>query len=167
MDEKVENPELKSIMATDPEHMDEKQLEKFIDAFMNSKLIIPAEVDPNVDLEGLTDEEIVSDEEIDINIIKIEDEEGHEFIPAFTDDEEIEKLDFEVYGLVFETEDLATLLFESLEEYVEGIAINPFSDDSAEIPLETLFTLFDLLDEDLLNEASNLDHHEHDHDHEH
>lgn len=166
MDEKIENPELKAIMETDPEDMDEKQLEKFIDAFMNANLIIPAEVDPNLNLEGLTDEEIVSNEEIDIDIIKIEDEEGNEFIPVFTDDEEIEKLDFEVYGLIFETEDLATLLFESLEEYVEGLAINPFSENSAEIPLETLFTLFDLLDEDLLNEASNFAHnHEHDHEH--
>lgn len=164
MDEKIENPELKAIMETDPEDMDEKQLEKFIDAFINANLIIPAEVDPSVNLEGLTDEEIVSNEEIDIDIIKIEDEEGNEFIPVFTDDEEIEKLDFEVYGLIFETEDLATLLFESLEEYVEGLAINPFSENSAEIPLETLFTLFDLLDEDLLNEASNF---AHDHDHEH
>ena len=164
MDEKIENPKLKAIMETDPEEMDEKQLEKFIDAFMDANLIIPAEVDPNVNLEGLTDEEIVSDEEIDIDIIKIEDEEGHEFIPVFTDDEEIEKLDFEVYGLIFETGDLATLLFESLEEYVDGLAINPFSENSAEIPLETLFTLFNLLDEDLLSEASNLDH---DHEHEH
>lgn len=158
MDEKIENPELKSILEGNPEDMDDEQAEKFLEAFMNAKLIIPAEVDPEADLEGLSDEEIAADEEIDINIIKIEDEDGNEFIPAFTDDEEVEKLDFEVYGLVFETEDLATLLFESLEEYVEGIAINPFTDNSAEIPLETLFSLFDLLDEDLLNEASNLEH---------
>ena len=81
--------------------------------------------------------------------------------------EEVEKLDFEVYGLVFETEDLANLLFESLEEYVHGIAINPFNDNSAEIPLETLFTLFDLLDEDLLEEASNLEHNHEEHNHDH
>lgn len=167
MDEKIENPELKAIMEIDPDQMDDEQLEKFIDTFMNAKLIIPAEVDPEADLEGLSDEEIISDEEIEINIIKIEDEEGHEFIPAFTDDEEVEKLDFEVYGLVFETEDLANLLFESLEEYVHGIAINPFNDNSAEIPLETLFTLFDLLDEDLLEEASNLEHNHEEHNHDH
>lgn len=165
MDEKIENPQLKAIMATDPENMSEEELTVFVESFMAAQLIVPAEVNSDVNLDEMTDEEIALDEEIDINIIKIEDEEGHEFIPVFTDDEEVEKLDFEVYGLVFETEDLAKLLYETIDDDTEGIVLNPFTEFTAEIPLESLFGLFDLEECDDPN-CDNPHHHHHDHDHE-
>ena len=93
MDEKIENPELKEIMAIDPEDMSEEELERFVDAFMNATLIIPAEVNTDKDISALSDEEIALDEEIDITILKLEDEDSdYVFIPAYTDDEELEKL---------------------------------------------------------------------------
>ncbi|MBQ6813580.1 MAG: SseB family protein [Methanobrevibacter sp.] len=165
MDEKIENPQLKAIMATDPENMSEEELTVFVESFMAAQLIVPAEVNSDMNLDEMTDEEIALDEEIDINIIKIEDEEGHEFIPVFTDDEEVEKLDFEVYGLVFETEDLAKLLYETIDDDIEGIVLNPFTEFTAEIPLESLFGLFDLEECDDPN-CDNPHHHHHDHDHE-
>lgn len=165
MDEKIENPQLKAIMATDPENMSEEELTVFVESFMAAQLIVPAEVNSDVNLDEMTDEEIALDEEIDINIIKIEDEEGHEFIPVFTDDEEVEKLDFEVYGLVFETEDLAKLLYETIDDDTEGIVLNPFTEFTAEIPLESLFGLFDLEECDDPN-CDNPHHHHHNHDHE-
>ncbi len=146
MHEKIENPELKAFLENDYE-LNVEEMEKFIEVFMKAKLIIPAEIDSNINLNSSNYEEIDLDEDMDVGLIKIEDEEGNEFIPAFTDDEEVEKADFDFYCLVFETENLANLLFESLEEYVEGIAINPFTDNSAEVPLESLFALFDLLED--------------------
>ena len=55
---KVEFPIVNSLILT-------KQLEKFIDAFMNANLIIPAEVDPSVNLEGLTDSKKLSEKKRD------------------------------------------------------------------------------------------------------
>ena len=171
MDEKIENPELKEIMAIDPEDMSEEELERFVDAFMNATLIIPAEVNTEKDISALSDEEIALDEEIDITILKLEDEDSdYVFIPAYTDDEEVEKLKHElkteIYGLIFETEDLANLLYESYDEDIEGIVINPFTDFTAEIPLESLFELFDFEECDDPN-CTNPNHHHHDHEHDH
>jgi carbonic anhydrase len=76
MDERVENPELKEIMKTRPEEMNEDQLEAFVDAFMEATFIIPAELNSDVEaLEGKTDEEIALDEEIDLEVMRLEDEE--------------------------------------------------------------------------------------------
>ena len=171
MDEKIENPELKEIMAIDPEDMSEEELERFVDAFMNATLIIPAEVNTDKDISALSDEEIALDEEIDITILKLEDEDSdYVFIPAYTDDEEVEKLKHElkteIYGLIFETEDLANLLYESYDEDIEGIVINPFTDFTAEIPLESLFELFDFVECDDPN-CTNPNHHHHEHEHDH
>lgn len=165
MDEKIENPELKAIMAIDPEEMNEDQLNKFVEAFMEATLIVPAEMETDIDIEGMSDEEIALNKEIEITIIKLEDDEGHEFIPAYTDDEEVEKLDFDVYGLIFKTEDLANLLYES-EDELEAVVLNPFTEYSAEIPLDSLFELFDLEECDDPN-CDNPHHHHHDHEHEH
>ena len=77
MDERIENPELKEIMKTKPEEMNEEQLEAFVDAFMEATFIIPAELNSDAEaLEGKTDEEIALDEEIDLEIMKLEDEDG-------------------------------------------------------------------------------------------
>ena len=115
MDERVENPELKEIMKTKPEEMTEEQLEAFVDALMEATFIIPAELNSDIEaLEGKTDEEIALDEEIDLEIMRLEDEDGNVLFPIYTDDDELEKLaeeeDFDIFGLVISTEDLAMLL---------------------------------------------------------
>ena len=127
MDERVENPELKEIMKTSPEEMTEEQLESFVDAFM---------------------EEIALDEEIDIDIMKLEDEEGNVLFPIYTDDDEIEKLaeeeDFDIFGLVISAEDVAQLLYENEGDEFDGVVINPFHENAVELPLEAIFELFDV-----------------------
>ena len=58
--------------------MTEDQLESFVDAFMEATFIIPAELNSDVEaLEGKTDEEIALDEEIDLEVMRLEDEEGN------------------------------------------------------------------------------------------
>ena len=148
MDERVENPELKEIMKTAPEDMSEEQLEAFVDAFMDATFIIPAEL--NSDAEALidkTDEEIALDEEIDLEVMRLEDEDGNVLFPIYTDDDEIEKLadeeDFDVYGLVISAEDLAILLSETEEDEFDGLVINPFHENAIELTLEAIIELFD------------------------
>ena len=140
MDERVENPELKEIMKTRPEEMTEEQLEAFVDAFMEATFIIPAELNSDVEaLEGKTDEEIALDEEIDLEVMRLEDEEGNVLFPIYTDDDELEKLaeeeDFDIYGLVISAEDFAMLLSETEEGEFDGVVINPFHENAVELPL--------------------------------
>ena len=147
MDERIENPELKEIMKTAPENMSEEQLESFVDSFIEATFIIPAELNSDAEaLEGKTDEEIALDEEIDLEIMRLEDEDGNVLFPIYTDDDELEKLaaeeDFDIYGLVISAEDLATLLYETEEDEFDGVVINPFHENAVELPLEAIFELF-------------------------
>ena len=148
MDERIENPELKEIMKTAPENMSEEQLESFVDSFIEATFIIPAELNSDAEaLEGKTDEEIALDEDIDLEIMKLEDEDGEVLFPIYTDDDELEKLaaeeDFDIYGLVISAEDLATLLYETEEDEFDGVVINPFHENAVELPLEAIFELYD------------------------
>ena len=147
MDERIENPELKEIMKTAPENMSEEQLESFVDSFIEATFIIPAELNSDAEaLEGKTDEEIALDEEIDLEIMRLEDKDGNVLFPIYTDDDELEKLaaeeDFDIYGLVISAEDLATLLYETEEDEFDGVVINPFHENAVELPLEAIFELF-------------------------
>ena len=147
MDERIENPELKEIMKTAPENMSEEQLESFVDSFIEATFIIPAELNSDAEaLEGKTDEEIALDEEIDLEIMRLEDEDGNVLFPIYTDDDELEKLaaeeDFDIYGLVISAEDLGTLLYETEEDEFDGVVINPFHENAVELPLEAIFELF-------------------------
>ena len=148
MDERIENPELKEIMKTAPEDMTEEQLEAFVDAFMEATFIIPAELNSDIEaLEGKTDEEIALDEEIDLEIMRLEDEDGNVLFPIYTDDDELEKLaaeeDFNLFGLVISAEDFAMLLSETEEDEFDGVVINPFHENAVELPIEVILELYD------------------------
>ena len=121
MDERVENPELKEIMKTRPEEMTEEQLEAFVDAFMEATFIIPAELNSDVEaLEGKTDEEIALDEEIDLEIMRLEDEDGNVLFPIYTDDDELEKLADEEDEDLKESSQYTNVFFNDDEKLAEN-----------------------------------------------
>ena len=111
-------------------------IEEFVQELKGAKFLIPMEVDEeSIDLDSLgEDEEIELGEDVEFLIIKMEDEDGNEFIPVFTGD--------------FETEDLALLLFdEELDnEKMDSIYINPFTDYPAEMGFYNYLELFDLIE---------------------
>lgn len=149
MDERIENPELKEIMKTAPEDMTEEQLEAFVDAFMEATFIIPAELNSDSEaLEGKTDEEIALDEDIDLEIMKLEDEDGEVLFPIYTDDDELENLaaeeDTNIYGLVIQAEDLAQFLHEIVDDEFDSVIVNPFHENAVELPIEAILELFDI-----------------------
>ena len=149
MDERIENPELKEIMKTAPEDMTEEQLEAFVDAFMEATFIIPAELNSDSEaLEGKTDEEIALDEEIDLEIMKLEDEDGEVLFPIYTDDDELENLaaeeDTNIYGLVIQAEDLAQFLHEIVDDEFDSVIVNPFHENAVELPIEAILELFEI-----------------------
>ena len=98
-------------------------------------------------LEGKTDEEIALDEEIDLEIMRLEDEDGNVLFPIYTDDDELEKLaeeeDFDIFGLVISAEDLAMLLSDIEDDDFDGVVINPFHENAVELPLEAIIELYD------------------------
>ena len=118
------NKRINQILAMDEEDYTDEIIEEFV-------FLIPMEVDEeSIDLDSLgEDEEIELGDDVEFVIIKMEDEDGNEFIPVFTGDFETE-IDLPGTGLVMDAEDLALLLFdEELDnEKMDSIYINPFTD---------------------------------------
>ena len=131
------NKRINQILAMDEEDYTDEIIEEFVQELKGAKFLIPMEVDEeSIDLDSLgEDEEIELGDDVEFVIIKMEDEDGNEFIPVFT-------------GLVMDAEDLALLLFdEELDnEKMDSIYINPFTDYPAEMGFYNYLELFDLIE---------------------
>ena len=155
-----DNLRLKEIMQTDPEDITDEIMELFVNEFMNSSLIMLCELDP--DDEVLYEKKFLNfDDFDDFNIIRLEDDDNNEFIPLFSDDEELNSFDVPGYGVIISMADLANLLFDNEEnnENLEGLIINPFTDYAASIPYSSLLEIFGLIECD--DPDCNHEHHNH------
>lgn len=143
------NKRINQILAMDEEDYTDEIIEEFVQELKGAKFLIPMEVDEeSIDLDSLgEDEEIELSDDVEFVIIKMEDEDGNEFIPVFTGDFETE-IDLPGTGLVMDAEDLALLLFdEELDnEKMDSIYINPFTDYPAEMGFYNYLELFDLIE---------------------
>ncbi len=168
------NARINEIMKMDEEDLTNELIEEYVELLKNAKFLIPTEVPEGIDIESLKEDEILNfDEDSEFEIVKLEDEEGNEFVPVFTDDEAVDDLEVPGYGLIMEAEDLANWLFDTEidNENMLSILINPFTDFPAEMGFLNYLELFDLVE---LEECDDPDcddphhhhHHEH-HDHEH
>ena len=69
-------------------------MEKLVEEFMNSNLLILCEMsDEDCPIKRENHEFFNFDDIDDFDIIKLEDDEGHEFIPVFTDWDELDELE--------------------------------------------------------------------------
>ena len=103
------NKRINQILAMDEEDYTDEIIEEFVQELKGAKFLIPMEVDEeSIDLDSLgEDEEIELGDDVEFVIIKMEDEDGNEFIPVFTGDFETE-IDLPGTGLVM---DVKILLF--------------------------------------------------------
>ena len=96
-------------------------------------------------MKGKTDEEIALDEDIDLEIMRLEDEDGSILFPIYTDDDELEKLaaeeDFDIYGLVIQAEDFAQFLHEIVDDEFDAVINALRSDRTYSALLESRRTL--------------------------
>ena len=86
------NKRINQILAMDEEDYTDEIIEEFVQELKGAKFLIPMEVDEeSIDLDSLgEDEEIELGDDVEFVIIKMEDEDGNEFIPVFTGDFETE-----------------------------------------------------------------------------
>ena len=82
------NKRINQILAMDEEDYTDEIIEEFVQELKGAKFLIPMEVDEeSIDLDSLgEDEEIELGDDVEFAIIKMEDEDGNEFIPVFTGD---------------------------------------------------------------------------------
>jgi len=160
----INNNKLKEIMQKDPENISEEDMEKLVEEFMNSNLLILCEMsDEDCPIKRENHEFFNFDDIDDFDIIKLEDDEGHEFIPVFTDWDELDELEVPGCAVLVQCGDLVNLLNDNPEnnENLDGILINPFTEYMVEIPFMAALELFGLAVCD--DSDCNHEHHHHHH----
>ena len=80
------NKRINQILAMDEEDYTDEIIEEFVQELKGAKFLIPMEVDEeSIDLDSLgEDEEIELGDDVEFVIIKMEDEDGNEFIPVWS-----------------------------------------------------------------------------------
>ena len=139
----VNNAKLRSMMESGPEVLSDEDMELFVYEFANANLIILCDSEDD----DAEERKYVHFDDLDeFDIIKLEDDEGHEFIPLFTDDDAVDNLDISGLCVVIATVDLVNLLHDNEEnnDKLEGLILNPFSENAAEIDYYSLLELFGL-----------------------
>ena len=134
------NEKLKELLNINPNDATEKDNEELIEEIKSSQLMMPIEITSKLEL---TDAEIGGVIDIDGGLrfkpIKIVDEYNNVFIPLFSDDNEVEGyiLTIDIY-----TKDLAEMIDDNPEN-IFGIVINPFSNFSVTIEMNSFLKLFE------------------------
>lgn len=119
------NTKLKELICISNEKATAKDDELLVNELKNAQLIMPVN--------------ILSDDPLEFEPVKIANPRNQEFIALFTDDDELIKSDVEFSVVNIETSNLAEMINDG--DYF-GVAINPFSEYSLAIPLDDFLKLF-------------------------
>lgn len=105
----------------------------------SAQLILPVEIISNLDMDDIEDGDLIEcDEGLCFNIIKIVNEKGEVFIPLYSSDEQIPEptSTVDIYA-----ENLAEIIGDN-HENISGVVINPFSNYSVELEMDSFLNLF-------------------------
>lgn len=134
------NDKLKELLNINPNDATKKDNDELIEEIKNSQLIMPIEITSNIDL---SDAEVGDIIEIDNGLrfkpVKIADADNNIFIPLFSDDNEVHG---HISAIDIYTKDLAEMIDDNPEN-ISGIVINPFSDFSVTIEMNSFLKLFE------------------------
>jgi len=122
------NKKLKELIELPEDSLTSEDDERLVEELKKAELIMPIEVIS-------TDE----DESFEFKPLKISNPDNQEFIPVFSDEDELVKahVEFEVINIT--SENLAEMIS---DDECFGIAINPFSKYSLAIPLNEFIKIF-------------------------
>lgn len=132
------NDKLKELMKIEPESMDKSEYESFVEEFKNAQLLLPVEICSHSE-DNLINEPL----SFKHTVIK---ENGCLCVPLFTDNDELNKSESPNSVIAIFTKDLKDMLEDSPE--IDEIIINPASEHSVCIELDSFFDLFKVKKED-------------------
>ncbi len=135
----LENDELKKAIKGLHENYNQESEDKFLKELENASFLAPADIKIDKDLIE-DDGTITLDEDTPMNFMLISSEDGKNFFPAFTDEEELAKDEIKQNAIIVKLENYLEMLSKNTDE-VEGIAINPFG-EAIVIPRDMLFNVF-------------------------
>ena len=120
---------LKELISLSADEATSNDDELLIEVLKSSQLIMPIEV-------------INTDEnDFQFRPLKLANENNEEFLPVFSDEDELAKGNIEFTVINITSEKLAEMIKNDTSEYC-GVAINPFSKYSLAIPLNEFLELF-------------------------
>ena len=141
--EPLENDRLKEVIKNLHENYNEDTEEKFLAELKNASFLAPADIKVEEDLKEKieSDGTITLDKNTPMNFMLISSEDGKNFFPAFTDEEELSKDPEKKDAIIINLETYLEMLDSNTEEDIAGIAINPFG-EAIVIPKEMLVNIY-------------------------
>ena len=133
------NEKLKELVNISPDEATEEDNEALIEEMKNAQLIMPIEITSNLEIDDAEIGDIIEiDNGLRFKPQKIIDADKNLFIPLFSDDSE-------VYGhtsaIDIYAKDLAEMIDDNPENIV-GVVLNPFSDFSVTLEMDSFLDLF-------------------------
>ncbi len=134
----VKNDKLKNLIHELHVEYNSDVEKSFFDEVKNASFLAPVDIQIDGDIKDLIDEngEITLDQETPLNFMLISSEDGKNFFPAFTDEEEIAKDEVKQNAIIVKLENYVEMINKNPEE-IQGIAINPFG-EAIVIPKERI-----------------------------
>ncbi len=141
--EPLQNDRLKEVIKNLHENYNEDTEEKFLAELKNASFLAPADIKVEEDLKEKieSDGTITLDKNTPMNFMLISSEDGKNFFPAFTDEEELSKDPEKKDAIIINLETYLEMLDSNTEENIAGIAINPFG-EAIVIPKEMLIDIY-------------------------
>ena len=133
------NAKLKELLSISPDEATQEDNCALIEEIRTSQLIMPIEITSEMDIDDAEVGDIIEiDDGLRFKPLKIVNDDGNTYIPLFSDDSE-------AYGhtsaLDIYTKDLADMIGDNPEN-ICGVVINPFSEFSATLPMDSFISLF-------------------------
>ena len=132
----LDNAKLKELMKIEPESMSKEEYGSFVDEFKKAQLLLPVEIYSKAQSDEIN-------EPLSFKPMVIE-ENGCKCIPLFTDNDELKRDKPPVSVIAIFMKDLKDMLEDSPE--IDEIMINPSSEYSICIDLDSFFDLFKVED---------------------
>ena len=131
---------IKELLNIKPSEATKEDNDALLAEIKNAQLIMPIEITSNLNLDDITVGDTIQFEEgLRFKPMKIANEAGETFIPLYSDDDEVHG---HTSAIDIKTSNLAEMIDDNPEN-INGVVINPFSEFSVEIPMDSFLKLFE------------------------
>lgn len=128
----TKNESLKDLLKIPEKYKTVRDGYQISEEIINAELIMPIEIASKQNLEK-------PDAQLKFSPLLIENKLEHVFIPLFTDYDELPEY---FTSIIVKTRDIADMIKDDSDE-IFGVVINPFSEFTLSIPLDSFFSLFE------------------------
>ncbi|MBR0271770.1 MAG: SseB family protein [Methanobrevibacter sp.] len=131
---------IKELLEIHPSEVTQEDNDALIEEIMNAQLIMPIEITTDLNFDDVTVGDTIQFEDgLRFKPLKIANDAGDIFIPLYTDDDEVHG---HTSAIDIQTSSLADMIDDNPEN-INGVVINPFSEYSVEIPMDSFLKLFE------------------------